>query len=394
MFGMGRLCRDAWMRFFRRLRSKVVSGDGYWLGALNWASPRAARGQAVALRVEPPSCVRRLAPCRATVLDATRPGRLRRRGWRPRPVPVPRDCGRFFLHAARERRPLDELTGVPFTPLRFVRFTPARSSPRSPATPDAGPLKALMCSHQLDRRASRCALWHVGRRAAAARGLAVAFAATAAPGKLAHRPRRCVARTRWQRVRQSSHRAPPSCAPVDSRGGLVGGSSSGGPGNWLTASAAEEPTHPQPFPVREGRSCQYADVHASTSQGLADRLQGVALGAKLHDVGFQVPRLARDSARRLHGDKPHVTTPVRSRRTDLPVAVRSCAASVRRLFACVRSLFAWGSVALRSLFAHCCEPGGLCSLDQFSASIAAGGVLDSGPNPAAQEPRFEPILNA
>ena len=38
----------------------------------------------------------------------------------------------------RERGPLDELTGVSFTPLRFVRCAPARSSPRTPATPDAG----------------------------------------------------------------------------------------------------------------------------------------------------------------------------------------------------------------------------------------------------------------
>ena len=62
---------------------------------------------------------------------------------RQRPVPVPRDRGLGFLHAARERRPLDELAGIPITALRFVRCTPARSSPRSPATPDAGPLKSL-----------------------------------------------------------------------------------------------------------------------------------------------------------------------------------------------------------------------------------------------------------
>ena len=51
-----------------------------------------------------------------------------------------------------------------------------------------------------------------------------------------------------QPARQSSYRAPPSCAPVNERGGLVVGSSSGGPGNCLTASAAVNPTHPQPFP--------------------------------------------------------------------------------------------------------------------------------------------------
>ena len=32
---------------------------------------------------------------------------------------MPGDRGLDFLHAARERRPLDELTGVPFTPLRL-----------------------------------------------------------------------------------------------------------------------------------------------------------------------------------------------------------------------------------------------------------------------------------
>ena len=49
----------------------------------------------------------------------------------------------WFPSRVRERGPLDELTGVPFTPLRFVRCTPAKSSPRSPAMPDAGPLKSL-----------------------------------------------------------------------------------------------------------------------------------------------------------------------------------------------------------------------------------------------------------
>ena len=31
---------------------------------------------------------------------------------------MPGDRGPYFLHAARERGPLDELTGVPFAPLR------------------------------------------------------------------------------------------------------------------------------------------------------------------------------------------------------------------------------------------------------------------------------------
>ena len=37
-------------------------------------------------------------------------------------------------------RPVAELTGIPFLPLRFVRCTRARSPPQSPAMPDAGPL--------------------------------------------------------------------------------------------------------------------------------------------------------------------------------------------------------------------------------------------------------------
>ena len=56
----------------------------------------------------------------------------------------------LFPSRVRERGPLDELTGVPLTSLRSVRCTPARSSPRSPAMPDAGPLRvvqALSCPH-------------------------------------------------------------------------------------------------------------------------------------------------------------------------------------------------------------------------------------------------------
>ena len=48
-----------------------------------------------------------------------------------------------FLHALRERYPLDDLACVSVTALRFVRYPPARSSPRSPAMPDAGPLNAM-----------------------------------------------------------------------------------------------------------------------------------------------------------------------------------------------------------------------------------------------------------
>ena len=168
-----------------------------WVGAGSkrvMGVPRCAGG-VIALRVEPPACGRRLAPDGRPSLTRARrhpPRSLARRVapdcglWpcrvarqcgdqgcafiarhnsrvrpaapavpRQRPVPVPGDRGLGFLHAARERRPLDELAGVPLTPLRSVRCTPARSSPRSPATPDAGPLNASVCLRLLDRRASR-----------------------------------------------------------------------------------------------------------------------------------------------------------------------------------------------------------------------------------------------
>ena len=150
---------------------------------LNRGRVPAARGRAVALCVEPLSKAQRLAPSgghpsrglAAALRARWRAGRHRtaaRGGW---PVRSPMQRSRLRLHRnaaqpgqagcagglttaarsrargsralfpsrVRERGPLDELTGVPFTPLRFVRCTPARSSPRSPAMPDAGPLNAL-----------------------------------------------------------------------------------------------------------------------------------------------------------------------------------------------------------------------------------------------------------
>jgi hypothetical protein len=147
------------------------------------ARPRRAGGRAVALHVEPPSSSRpfgrpsltgspppsALAGAQGVAgLRRGAPGRCARQCSdqgcafiampnsqnsqvrpaapavaRQRPVPVPGDRVCCFLHAARERRPLAELAGVPITALRFVLFTPARSSPRSPAMPDAGPLKAF-----------------------------------------------------------------------------------------------------------------------------------------------------------------------------------------------------------------------------------------------------------
>ena len=277
----------------------------------------AARGRAVARRVEPLSKARLRLALRAAIPHAGSPppsalvGAQGGAGLRPRgPCRCARQCidqgcafiamqitmvrpamaawmttaarsrargsRALFPSRVREQGPLDELTGVPFTPPRFVRCTPARSSPQSPPMPDAGPLNDFEVIGPVDRRVSRSPrfTWcHVGRRGAGPQRPG---------GRL-----RCNRRARQagtstatlrrpsagQRVRQSSHRAPlagvnylvrragqpncrqplsPAAPPSVNEGGLVGGSSSGGPGNWLTASAAEEP-HPSPTPSREGR---------------------------------------------------------------------------------------------------------------------------------------------
>ena len=49
----------------------------------------------------------------------------------------------LFPSRVRERGPLDELADLQVAALRSVRCTPVRSSPRSPAMPDAGPLNAM-----------------------------------------------------------------------------------------------------------------------------------------------------------------------------------------------------------------------------------------------------------
>ena len=81
-------------------------------------------------------------------------GRFRRRLWA-----VARSRARGsrvgFLHTVRERRPLDELTGLPLTPLRSVRCAPARSSLPSPAMPDAALLQNVGVAGLLDR-SGRC----------------------------------------------------------------------------------------------------------------------------------------------------------------------------------------------------------------------------------------------
>jgi hypothetical protein len=161
----------------------------------------AARGRAVALRVEPLSKAQRLAPVGLPSLTRIRSGRRSRLG-----------------HAAAS--PLHSQRSAARPPRQSLAFGSLGGT--SAAEP---PLLVNLRSAAL--QPLRQSSWHSGRDAAPPGG-------------------------RGQPVRQSSHRAPPSCAPVELRGGLVGGSSSGGPGNWLTASAARHTTHPQPLPVREG----------------------------------------------------------------------------------------------------------------------------------------------
>ena len=228
----------------------------------------AAQGRAVALRVEPLSEAQRLAPVGRPSL--TQHGQAGGAGWidGSGPFPCPGIAGpvSFTLRVHEARL----ANGPTCKSLRCASLgaAPVRSPPRSPAMPVAGPLKSggtevLAAASPLhsQRSATRpprqsLAFGSLGGTSAAEPPLLVNLRSAALQplrqsswhsGRDAAPPG-----GRGQPVRQSSHRAPPSCAPVELRGGLVGGSSSGGPGNWLTASAARNPTHPQPLPVREG----------------------------------------------------------------------------------------------------------------------------------------------
>ena len=165
----------------------------------------------------------------------------------------------WFSSRVRERGPLDEL---PLCARAARHFAALRCAPLhklrpcqivTPVTRHARCLAAERLEVIGPARPPRQSLTFgsLGVTSAAEapdlRGWVVVFAATAAPNKLAHRPRRCVDRNAGQRVRQSSQRAPPTAPPSSVRG-TCGGSSSGGPGKCLTASAAEEPD-PSPHPL-------------------------------------------------------------------------------------------------------------------------------------------------
>ena len=103
----------------------------------------------------------------------------------------------------------------------------------------ARPPRQSLCFVARQPQSRRCS-WASGRLRCSrcARQADISAATRADPG-------------RWQPVRQSSHRAPPTKPPSICEGDLWGDLQAVGPGNRLTASAVKNPTHPQPLPVRE-----------------------------------------------------------------------------------------------------------------------------------------------
>src|SRR5574337_989708 len=135
---------------------------------------------------------------------------------------------------------------------------------------------------RLDRRASRCAWWHAGRAAAAARERWAGFAAAAAPDKLAHRPRCCAGPGGWQPVRQSSHRALPT-SPRPLARGTCGGIFKRWAGKPAHCFGREE-HHPSPTPSREGRGHAHPPPARGRERGSpSERIsfQGTRTGTRL-----------------------------------------------------------------------------------------------------------------
>jgi hypothetical protein len=171
-------------------------------------------------------------------------------------------------------RPLDELPGGSLrrcAALDSGRAPPARLSPRPPATPAAGPPECEVCSGRLDRRASRCARWHVGRGAAGPRDR----------GRAARRVRRASGAVTPSAVTRAlcvavaarcpgwAHRDPPNCAPVLDEGDLWGDLQCGGPGNRLTVSPVGDRlnSHPTPRPPQGGSEESEQKDQFSAAQG-------------------------------------------------------------------------------------------------------------------------------
>ena len=147
-------------------------------------------------------------------------------------------------------------------------------------------------------------------------------------------------------------------------------------------------------PAKLGSADLFASRRTGTRESVADRLEGVALRAQLHDFGVKTSRLARASAGWLGRDEPHlrryrsVAVQQAAGRRSLPC--RQCSVPVRKC----RSLVTGGSVRLRPLFVCCRGFDGLRSLGESSAPIGSVGVLNLDRNSSALRPRIEPILNA
>lgn len=235
----------------------------------------AAQGRAVALRVEPLSKAQRLAPVGQPSL--TPHGQAGGTGWidGSGPFPYPGTAGpvSFTLRVHEARL----ANGPACRSLRCAPLgaAPARSPPRSPAMPVAGPLNAGVqrsarsgfavvqpaisgfaaaqpaISNSTAAPVARLRLpwWHVGRRAAAARESSVGCAATAAPVKLAQRPRRCAARGGGGSPCASRPTAlPPAAPPSNCEGDLWGDLQAVGRETGSLLRLRGTPPIPNPFP--------------------------------------------------------------------------------------------------------------------------------------------------
>jgi len=168
---------------------------------------------------------------------------------RRRPCPWPGIAGLHVHHAARDRQA--RLTNWPgaralhSTACRSRALRPRQIVTRPPATPDAGPPDAQQpnaeaCSLRLDRRASRCAWCHVGRRAAAA---------SAACGRLRRALPGCATSMCWGSPCASRPTAlPPAAPPSVNEGDLWGDLQAVGRGTGSLLRLLRTPPIPHPFP--------------------------------------------------------------------------------------------------------------------------------------------------
>jgi hypothetical protein len=95
--------------------------------------------------------------CAFIASTTARSGRRCRHDHDSGPFPSPGIAGSWSFTLRVNAARLGVLTGLPITALCFGHCMPARSSSRSPATPDAGRLKGRVCSQRFDHRAGRCA---------------------------------------------------------------------------------------------------------------------------------------------------------------------------------------------------------------------------------------------